>query len=365
VAWVAGSAGIRLAGLDGFWDLCIDRAVQAVGEQLGRAVLSPIGRVPFRQNLDFVGREAELETLRLHLSDHGQAYVYMGLLAIGQNAAASLQYVHQQKDQYALIMWINAGAASLRMEFLGMAGMLGVSLASGDDAESQRVGAEGNLEERNVEAVRSALEGLDISCLLVLDNVEEGSGLRKMLPRAGASCHVLASTQRRAEVEGVLGNRVEIAVRALAEDKALEVLTAGIELSPKETIIAESLAKRLDYLTLALAVLAQMMRDYGTLPSELLAALDKPTEGIKLFAAQPPLNEPDKSPDLIKLFDLTLKSVMGRPEGKTKKDLAGALLSVAGWMANAPIPPELLTAGAGHLERPFCRWRLPMGLGCS
>jgi hypothetical protein len=207
--------------------------------------------------MDFVGREAELEGLQLHLKDHGQAYVY-GLTGMGKTQLL-LQYVHQHKDEYALIMWVDAGAAALRMGFLGLAGMLGVALASGVDADSQRVSAEVDIEERNLEAVRSAMEDLDVPCLLVLDNVEEGRDLGKLLPRDKTSCHVLASTQRRAELVQLLGIGVGIAVGPLIEDKAREVLTRGIELLLRETVIAGKLAQRLGYLTLALAVSAQMI----------------------------------------------------------------------------------------------------------
>jgi hypothetical protein len=93
------------------------------------------------------------------------------------------------------------------------------------------------------------------------------------------------------------------------------------------------------------------------LPSELLAALDEPGEGISLFAAQPPLmSGPEKTSDLIKLFDLTLELAMGHSKG-TRTELLGALLGVAGWMASAPIPVELLTAGVG-IRRHFWRSRV-------
>lgn len=179
LTWIAGRTGRRLEALDGFWDSCIDLTIQDVARLLGRPAIdiwSKVDNTPFPRNVKFVGRESELEELQGILEKDGRGFV-TGIGGMGKTQVL-LEYVYRQKGKHAKVLWVDAGSEGRVKEVLELGKHLGV------EAEEQA-----DKEEERIMQVREALEGLEVPCLLVLDNVDEESWLRDMLPRRGA-CQV-------------------------------------------------------------------------------------------------------------------------------------------------------------------------------
>jgi hypothetical protein len=176
IAWVTGRTGLRMEALDGFWDKCIDETINDVARLLGRPALDRGDRVdmtPFPRNISFLSRDAELAEMQKLLEKDGRAFV-TGIGGMGKTQLL-LEYVYRNKGKFAKILWVDASSPDRNRNFLLLAEHLKVQLAEGGPDQ----------EKNNIRRVRESLQDMDVPCLLVLDSLEEESGLWDLLPREG------------------------------------------------------------------------------------------------------------------------------------------------------------------------------------
>jgi hypothetical protein len=180
ISWVIGRTGLRLEALDGFWDRCIDATIDHAARLLGRAVLdrgSSVDMIPFPRNVNFVGRDAELAEMQ-RLLEKDRRVVVTRLAGMGKTQLL-LEHAYRNKEKFTKILWVDASSPGRDENFLSLAELLGVYLAEGGPDH----------EKDDIQQVKGILQELDVPCLLVLDNVEDESGLWNLLPRK-AQCQV-------------------------------------------------------------------------------------------------------------------------------------------------------------------------------
>jgi hypothetical protein len=176
IAWVSGRTGLRMEAVDGFWDKCIDETINDVARLLGRPALDTGDRVdmtPFPRNRGFLGRDAEISKMQKLLEADGRAFV-TGIGGMGKTQLL-LEYVYRNKGRFAKVLWVDASSPDRNKNFLLLAEHVGVQLVEGGLDQ----------EMNNIRRVRESLQNMDVPCLLVLDSLEEESGLWDLLPKKG------------------------------------------------------------------------------------------------------------------------------------------------------------------------------------
>ena len=198
-------------------------------------------------NPNFVGRAAELATLRQALTATGCSAITQprqaisGLGGIGKTQLA-LAYAYTHLGEYDLIRWLRAEEPSvLAADYAGLAPTLGLAPGPTDQATL-------------VAAVRGRLERGQ-RWLLVFDNAVQPGALDPYLPRTGGG-HVLV-TSRWQDWEGTAA---ALELELLAECEAVALLLGDGAGDAAERAAAADLARELGCLPLALAQARAFMR---------------------------------------------------------------------------------------------------------
>jgi tetratricopeptide (TPR) repeat protein len=168
--------------------------------------------------------------------------------------------------------------------------------------------------------------------LLCLCNFQCGRSLKTMCLR----WQVVISTRLK-----TLVNVRGIILEGLALQYAMRLLKGERNIPDRQL---RALADRLGFLTIALAVSSRILAK-GILPEELIGRLG--TKGALIFLQELPDPAFEKCPDLVQLFDMSLK--MLNKDADLESTLAEYMLSVGGWFANASVRLPLLGAGALQL----------------
>ncbi|MGW1489963.1 tetratricopeptide repeat protein [Streptomyces sp. NPDC002402] len=275
----------------------------------------------------FVGRGGELERLRELLAREGEAAVIQpqaqsrtqaihGLGGIGKSALA-LHYAHEHRRAYTLVWWITA--ESTEQIVIGLAG-LAVRLCP-------QWATTAGVEERAAWAILWLQ--WHPGWLLVFDNVEDPNDLRHYLGALPDGHHLV--TSRRAT--GWHAIAPTMALGLLDPDASAHLLCTlalgpGRSPDPETRHQAETLAKELGYLPLALeqvgAYLYQTGTDLGTYRELLGQVLDTAADGI------------DPQRTIARIWDHTFTAIGGRDP------LAVTLLHTIAWLAPDDIPRSLL-----------------------
>jgi hypothetical protein len=343
VGRVKGTTILELEKVDGYWDRCISEAVRIAGEKLGRPIFlkdqSRVDTTPFLRNIYFLGRDDELAWVKAGLAKNLGRVCLTGLGGVGKTQLA-LEYVHEHRREYANIFWIDADSRSLKTGYLALAHYLCFQPApilgeNGRESLLPDFSSDRESEESTIAQIREALERSKGPCLLVLDNVDNQQTLTRFLPRRGP-CHVIVTTRLRA-----VANFGLVELDVLKKEDGLRLLAGGMR--PEEQIEEHlsELAKRVGYLTLALAVSARLFAEGRSSPSDLLKRLK--AKGPCVFERE--LVDPSfaKHPDIVNLFQASLDMLAADIRAtQEEKELARNLLWVAGWFASAPIRTEVL-----------------------
>jgi tetratricopeptide (TPR) repeat protein len=346
---------LELQKVDGYWDKCITEAVRITGERLGRPVFSGERRVdltPFHRNKDFLGREKELEGVAKGLAESYGRVCITGMAGIGKTQLA-LEYNYRHQREYGQILWVDAEGGNLESNYIGLASHLGVQL----DAPQGEPGVSMKGEVDSLSKVREALETTTVPCLLVLDNVDNQSGLAEVVPRSGP-CHVIATSRLRA-----LENFAKVEMGVLEKADGLRLLRGQEAFSEEAEQHVQTLAARLGYLTLALAVSSRILAEGRLSPLSLLKRLEQ--RGPCVFENTRADAFSKKHPDLVTLFQTSLDMLATDAESnRVAKELALHLIWAGGWFASAPVRVELLAASAlrslkasRNLEGSEVQWR--------
>jgi tetratricopeptide (TPR) repeat protein len=188
--WQAARVAEDAVGTEGDSVLEVGPPRQESAESLSRPprrIWSP--EIPPR-NPDFIGRTAELETLRANLTvqrgiQHPAIQVVSGLGGIGKTEIAT-QFVHLYRDRYEIIWWIRAEHHDRVREAL-------VRLGRRLDL---RQAVTGGSRERAILAVLHSMEsGLLPSWLLVYDNAIQPLDLQRYLPRCLPEGHIIITSR--------------------------------------------------------------------------------------------------------------------------------------------------------------------------
>ena len=221
--------------------------------------------IPSR-NLNFTGREAELEALRANLMlrslPHRRAQVISGMGGIGKTEIAT-EYIHRHRDEYDIIWWIRAEHHDrVRDALVKLAQRLEVRPAG---TESGR--------DRTIAAVLDVLaSGARQNWLLVFDNAAQPLDLQRYLPTGPLGGHIIITSRLQNWPGYIETDSIEVA--PFTEDEAISFLRHRVPAlganrrppaSEDERRISEArrLADALGYLPIAIEHAAAYLNETG------------------------------------------------------------------------------------------------------
>ncbi len=315
-----------LAGL-AYWDLVAVRedrellkqvVLEALREERHGAALGPHWRAPrsivdaeaIRPTPSFTGRVAELEELDARLSAHGVAVVH-GLGGTGKSSLAR-EFAWRNRERYAIAWWLNAETENGIIDGLLSLGSLFVRGL--DQMRDRRVAAQ--------QVVGTMLAGFSKPVLLIFDNMEDERLLNAWRPRTSAQ--VLVTSRSAAWGAGV----VEIPLDTWSIDEAAQYLLQESGRTDLDAAAAESIARALGALPLALAHAAAYLRTTRMVtPDRYLERIRQHLSGVPRSAEYPR-----------SVFATFTEAIA---EAEKAAPTAAAVLSLAAWFAPDAIPDEL------------------------
>ncbi|MCP4678560.1 MAG: hypothetical protein GY854_24225 [Deltaproteobacteria bacterium] len=249
-------------------------------------------QVPYHRNLDFIGRETELEILREAL--HGgvpenRTVAIHGMGGIGKTQLG-LEYVYRHSADYEVVWWIDGSSALAANEGLAE---LAIALRLRDLPYAVR------------QRALLARRWLDdhSNWLLIADNVDAPADIARIVPPSRGGGMLLTSRHPHWR-----GQFREIPLEAFSPDDSVSyLLTAS---GSQERKAAREVAAALGYLPLALAHAAAYIQQTGTTLAQYLELLviDRP----RLFSAQGSIPNYDLS--VAKALTLNFESLAEIPE---------------------------------------------------
>ncbi|KAL4732881.1 hypothetical protein BDV11DRAFT_210639 [Aspergillus similis] len=199
--------------------------------------------IPFPRNVNFVGRQHEIEELESMITLPSQYGInnigITGLVGIGKSQLASeLAYRIRERDSRYLILWISCTSAeTVNQSFTAIARGLG-------------------LVDTAPERVKRVLEGSTKELLLILDGLDNWSvwePLTSLLPRQGCGHRLITTRDQRIATK--ITSRHFIVLDGLDEESATSLLCNKLYSSVmfKESGMVAALLKKLAYLPLAIS----------------------------------------------------------------------------------------------------------------
>ncbi len=217
---------------------------------------APVFALPFPQNPQFVGREAELEAVQLWLAQKSVVAI-CGLGGVGKTQLA-VQYAYQYRQAYSHVLWVSAAPPlDIQSQFASLAETLGISIIQ------QKV-------EDLVAQVQQWLASHS-GWLLLIDNIEEEkektitAKLQAVLPK-GWSGRVLLTTRQAGPpmpIQPVVLKMLTAAEGAKFLVQQVYGVTAAAASGHGEYAQAQALSQQLGGLPLALTQAAAYMREQG------------------------------------------------------------------------------------------------------
>ena len=276
--------------------------------------LPPVWNVPHTRNLNFTGREAELDALEQSLTPGRAAALTQaihGLGGVGKTQTA-VEYVYRHLDQYEAVWWVRAEQPStLAADYAALAGPLGLP----ERAEPDQAAV--------VQAVRRHL-GQSRRWLLVFDNADDPDAVPPYLPQGGGGQVLITSRSPH------WGNRAQ-KVSVDVWDRPSAVAFLRKRTGQADEAAADALAEALGDLPLALEHAAAYCEQTG----KSLAAYLKLYQArqLDLFrAAKPPA---DYHSTVTTTWRLAFDKVRAVP-------LASDLLTLCAFLAPDAIPRDVL-----------------------
>ncbi|HAK78371.1 MAG TPA: hypothetical protein DCR35_00475 [Runella sp.] len=198
---------------------------------------------PFNTDL-FIGRENDLKTIEAQYQDHNRLLVLVnGEGGIGKTTLAA-KYWYAHADRYKHLAWLYADAG-IGAALVTLKGTLGVNFEQNDDFDAQ------------IRRITEAINNLDTPCLLVFDNANNATDLKKyyttlhQLP----NCHILLTSR----VSHVANMKVH-KVLPLTETEAVSLFKCYYPALPDtELPLLHDVLKAVGYNTLVTEVLAKNM----------------------------------------------------------------------------------------------------------
>jgi tetratricopeptide (TPR) repeat protein len=265
----------------------------------------------------FTGREDALADLRNALFNQTgvaavtQPAVAYGMGGIGKSALAK-EYAWRERETYSILWWLNAEKEDGIVDGLIR---LGAHYIPDLDKEQDRTKAA-------KAALANVFSTLDNPALLVFDNLEDQALLRKWKPIE--HCHVLVTSR----LHGWGGDVARVDISKWPPDDARDYLlkeSGRDDLKPEDS---ERIAKALDYLPLALAHTAAVLRDNPAMTA------DRYLERIEQHMDRAPAGA-----EYPRAVFATFQEALAQAE--TRAPGAAAILCLAAFYAPDDIPFEL------------------------
>ncbi|MDQ2903558.1 MAG: tetratricopeptide repeat protein [Chloroflexota bacterium] len=304
----------------------------------GRRISSGAWTIPYPRNAFFTGREDLLHELHARLGrDHNlaltQAQALSGLGGIGKTQTA-IEYAYRYRTHYQAVLWVRAETQeTLSADFMSMATVL--HLQNIDERDPQRT----------IEAVTCWFRDHS-GWLLILDNVEELSLLRRFLPLEPAG-HLLFTT--RLQATGSLAQHLDLAQMELDEGVLFLLRRAGLitretplsTISDERRALASSITRLMGGLPLALDQAGAYIEETGC---SLAAYRDHYRNQQALLLDRRGEGNLDHPHSVGATLSLTFEQV-------TRTNPAALdLLHLCAFLHPDAIPEEILTKGAPDLE---------------
>ncbi|WP_433379345.1 FxSxx-COOH system tetratricopeptide repeat protein [Actinoplanes sp. CA-142083] len=279
------------------------------------------GDVPQR-NPDFTGREEFLESLHRELSERRQTAVLPqaihGMGGVGKSQIA-IEYVHRHSEEFDLVWWIPAEET----------GQILTSLTKLAQRLKLDVSPEANAAVPAVqEALSTGVTGYR-DWLLVFDNAEDPTEVRKYFPTGGAG-RILVTSRNPDWERGTRALEVDVFTR---EESRTYLRNRHGDLSDEDT---ESLADALGDLPLAIEAASAWRATTGMEPGEYLRLLSD--KRLELFDVDPP---PDYRLAVRAAWSMSLEKLAAENPGALQ------LLQVCSFFAPEPISRSFLTGWSG------------------
>ena len=280
----------------------------------------PLPRSPF-----FTGRGDILRNL--HEAIKGGPTAITGLGGVGKTQIA-VEYAHRRRDEYKAVFWVTASDESmLSSGYSDIARCL--DLPQKDQNDQQLV----------IDAVKRWFDSNE-GWLLILDNADDPSVLPPFMPGEPKGRILITS---RAETLQEVGIPEPLKLEQMPPDEALDFLlkrTGKKDLDDRELQAAESLAKELEYLPLALEQAAAYIVEKRCKFAAYLKGFEQ--RRLKLLDSQKPLmgNYPKS---VVTTWDANFEAV------ESASRAAADVLRLSAMLAPEPIPHEVLAKGAGKL----------------
>ena len=293
-----------------------------------RAARRPhVWNLPHLRNLNFSGRDEEIDELQRLFAETGGALPVVAVVGLGGVGKTQLvvEYAHRFANGFRTVWWLPAEEpAGLRSRFAALAKEVGLPLRQ--DIE------------RTVAQVRDWL-GINRDWLLVFDNAEEPAAVRRYLPPTGSG-QVLV-TSRNPAWRG-MGRVLELDV--WAADRAAEFLQRRTG-DPSVEAAAE-LNRALGGLPLALEQAAAYIESSG----QSLISYHRlyQQQRLRLLAREDSTGESSSS-SVIATWDLSFRQV------SRASPAAEQLLHLCAFLASDDIPLDLLREGEDLLPEALAR----------
>ena len=307
-----------------------------------RAEPSGVWNVPYRRNPHFTGRDDLLDRIQQQLtppqqSDSTQArrvaltqpQAIKGLGGIGKTQVA-LEYAYRSRDleRYTHTFWINAATEeTVITSFMEIAELLPL-FSEKDEADQQKL----------MEAIKRWLERCEQSWLLIFDNADDLSLVRKYLPQQGNGSILLTT---RANAVGSLAAAVEVETMGFFEGTQLLLRRAQRfqHASDEEVNQAGNIVIRLDHFPLALDQAGAYLEETGCSFTDYLEIYQNHRNALLARRGEQAVNYPAS---VATTWSLSFQKV------QQKSPAAAELLQLCAFLAPDRIPEELIKDGAAH-----------------
>ena len=214
----------------------------------------PFRTKPPAKNMDFTGRESDLNRLHEILSASGSLCILTGAGGMGKTAVAN-EYTYRYDFSYKYIFWVSAETT---ISCADTYSLIATQLVLLDDDPTIEQG-------RLITLSREFLEQTEGRWLLVFDNVNSWSDIKEFLPTdAFRTSGSILITSRKQELEGLLPlpkcHHLELGPLTLEESRQLLLLSMESNLSMKSNLDSRGLRSHPEYkLAGEIATLAERM----------------------------------------------------------------------------------------------------------
>ncbi|KAF5001848.1 hypothetical protein FDECE_10837 [Fusarium decemcellulare] len=291
-----------------------------------------VSTLPFPRNLMFTGREDILQDISriLQLPQADQSAILRSVTLYGMGGVGktqiALEYAYRFRGAYSHMFWVKCETeVELRQSFTSVAKGLGLQQG-------------GENEQRDVDSARKWLETSESRWLLVFDNVQHVSVLRRYWPR-GARGNAIITSQRPSFDEFT---NEKLQIRSLTVEEGRSLILRQMHLEGGDESIhakAEELCEELGGSPLAIAHYTGFCVASHMSLTELVRTFQQRSMSAEIWSCNSNASVMQYERTLSTVWDASLSSLAGD---------ARDLLNIVAFLNPDCIPEELLQRKPGH-----------------